>query len=64
MGEIVAVRPLNLPVFPTLRIFRADKRRPLWLPLGLADMRRFEELVHQYAGPTNPLTRALIEADF
>jgi hypothetical protein len=63
-SEIVGVRLLFFPGLSTLRILRGGNRRALWLPLWLADMRRFEELVSRHAGPTNPLTRALIEGDF
>jgi hypothetical protein len=63
--DIVAVRPMNfLFGLSFLRIFRADGRRPLWLPQFLVDGARFADLVRQFAGPTHPLTRALLEGDY
>jgi hypothetical protein len=60
--EIVAVRPMNfLFGLSFLRTFRADGRRPLWLPQFLVDGERFTGLVRRFAGPTHPLTRALLE---
>jgi hypothetical protein len=58
-----AVRPFNFFGIRYLRVLRAGGRRPLWLPLALADRRGFEELVCRYAGPAHPLTRALLEAE-
>jgi hypothetical protein len=60
---MVAVRPFNFFGIRYLRVLRADRRRPLWVPLLLADRGGFEELVYRYAGPTHPLTRALIEGE-
>jgi hypothetical protein len=57
-----AVRPFNFLGIRYLRVLRGGGRRPLWLPLALADRRGFEELVRRYAGPAHPLTRALLEA--
>ena len=58
-----AARPFNFFGIRYLRVLRAGGRRPLWLPLFLANRGGFEELVHCYAGPTHPLTRALIEGE-
>ncbi len=44
---------------PYLRIGLDDGRSPLWLPMFLADMRRFEALVSSHAGPDHVLTATL-----
>ena len=61
--EIAAVRPINFLGLRFLRAFRAGKRRPLWLPLFLADMRGFTELVRRHAGPAHPLARGLFDGN-
>jgi hypothetical protein len=50
-------RPINLAGLPYLRVYPADTRRVLWVPLFLADYRRFAELVAAYAGPDHPVAR-------
>jgi hypothetical protein len=60
---MVAARPFNFFGVRYLRVLRADRRRPLWLPLMLANRGGFEGLAYRYAGPTHPLTRALLEGE-
>jgi hypothetical protein len=50
-------RPLNIPFLPVLRVYSTETRRVIWLPLFLADYRRFAELVAEYAGEDHPVTR-------
>jgi hypothetical protein len=57
-ASVRAARPFNLLTLPYLRVFSTETRRVMWLPLFLADYRRFAELVAEYAGADHPVTRA------
>jgi hypothetical protein len=48
-------RPISLAGLPYLRVYSNESRRVIWLPLFLADYRRFAELVAEYAGANHPV---------
>ncbi|HET6576420.1 MAG TPA: hypothetical protein VFG68_22665 [Fimbriiglobus sp.] len=58
-GSIRAVKPLDVPFLPVLRVYSTETRRVIWLPLFLVNYRRFAELVAEYAGADHPVTRAV-----
>jgi hypothetical protein len=60
--DIVRVRPFNFCGLRYLRVYSANRPRPLWLPLFLTDTHSFSEAVHAWAGLENPLAVALREA--
>ena len=58
-ASVRAVRPFTLLTLPYLRVYSTTTRRVMWLPLFLADYRRFAELVAAYAGEDHPVTREM-----
>jgi hypothetical protein len=59
--DIRSARPVNFLGLRYLRAHTANASSPLWLPLFLTEQDRFDALVRAHAGPSHPLTRALLE---
>jgi hypothetical protein len=55
--SIYVARTINVAGLPYLRVYSTETRRVIWLPLFLADYRRFAELVAEHAGEDHPVTR-------
>ena len=56
-GSIHAARTCRVFTLPYLRVYSGESRKVIWLPLFLADYRRFAELVAESAGDGHPVTR-------
>jgi hypothetical protein len=58
-GEIATVRPWRVVRLDFLRLYPANRRSPIWLPLFLAHPVLFREEVWALAPPDSPLPRFL-----
>src|SRR5581483_1222609 len=56
-ASIRDARPCSFLALPYLRVYSTESRRVIWLPLFLADYRRFAELVTESAGADHPVAR-------
>jgi len=59
--DIETVRPFNFAGLKYLRVRTAGLRREMWLPLFLADMPIFCEILSHAATPDNVLVKAVAE---
>lgn len=60
-ASIDRVTPAAIPLFPQLRVYSPEARRPIWLPAFLNDYRHFTERVARHAGGRHPLTLELLK---
>ena len=54
-SSITSVRPTSVLWLKYLRVYSLQSPRPLWLPLFLAEQKRFWSVVVAHASPTCPL---------
>jgi hypothetical protein len=52
----------ELQGYPFLALESTDTRWRLYVPLGIAERERFEQLVEEYAGPDHPISRWYVAA--